>query len=153
MRLALDMTDAHHPTVARLPRDRDQRGEIAAGHKVRAVRLHAHAADGKAGEPCALLGHRLEAGHRHGFGLRSAVYIDELRQHVLDSVLIDDALRFSWQHESSLLEKGMAMGCWQANKGTATSDDHRNSRHADCSGERMGGLEVGHGYQNSNQES
>ncbi|MCY1305757.1 hypothetical protein D9M70_555810 [compost metagenome] len=75
--------------------------------------LHAHATDGKPGETGAIFSHCLEPGHRDGFGLRGAVNIDELGQHVLDAVLVDDALRFSWQHGSSLLEKGQG-GRWVA---------------------------------------
>jgi hypothetical protein len=35
--------------------------------------------------------------------------IDKLRKHVLDPVLVDDALGFCWQHCSSLLAKGKSL--------------------------------------------
>uniref|UniRef100_A0A653BCY6 Uncharacterized protein n=1 Tax=Ectopseudomonas oleovorans TaxID=301 RepID=A0A653BCY6_ECTOL len=66
--------------------------EIAAGHEIRAVRLHAHAPDGETGETGALLGHRLEARDRHRLGLGRTVNIDELGQHILDAMLVDDFL-------------------------------------------------------------
>jgi hypothetical protein len=110
VRLAIDMADADHAAVPRLPGHRNQRGEIATGHEVRGVRLHAHAADGEPGEAGALLGHGLEPGHRHRFGLRRTMDVDELGQDILDAMLIDDALRFSGQHGSSLLVMGTAFG-------------------------------------------
>ncbi|EJT84416.1 hypothetical protein PPS11_22564 [Pseudomonas putida S11] len=58
----------------------------------------AHAADGEPGKAGALLGHHLQARDRHRFGLRRAMDIDELCQHVLDAVLIEGALGFCWQH-------------------------------------------------------
>ncbi|MNZ61781.1 hypothetical protein D3C78_798820 [compost metagenome] len=64
-RLTFDMANADDAAVARLPGHRNQRGEVAASHEVRPVRLHAHAADGEPGEPGTLLGHRLQAGDGH----------------------------------------------------------------------------------------
>ncbi|MNG72052.1 hypothetical protein D3C79_304680 [compost metagenome] len=96
--LAVYVAYTHHPAVTRLPRYRDQGGKVAAGHEVGAVRFHAHAADGEPGKAGALLGHHLQARDRHRFGLRRAMDIDELRQHVLDAVLVEGALGFCWQH-------------------------------------------------------
>ena len=112
--LLVHMADADDAAIARLPRHRNQGGEIAAGHEVRTVGFHAHAADGETGKAGTVFGHRLEPGDRDGFGLRGAMDIDELGQHVLDAVLFDDALRFNWQHGSSLLEKGKAVELRQA---------------------------------------
>ena len=106
VRLAIHMPHAHHSPVTWLPGHRGQGRQIATGHKIRAVGLHAHATNGKTGEPGALFGDGLEATNRHRLGFRRTVNIDKLRKHVLDPVLIDDALGFCWQHYSSLLAKG-----------------------------------------------
>jgi hypothetical protein len=39
------------------------------------------------------------------------VDIDKLRKHVLDAVLVDDALGFCWQHLSLLAKKTVRGGC------------------------------------------
>ena len=111
MRLAVDMTDAHDPAITRLPGHRHQRGQIATGHEVRTVGFHAHATDGESGKTCAVLGHGLESTDRHRFGFGRTMDIDKLRKHILDPVLVDDALGFCWQHCSSLLaKKGKSLG-------------------------------------------
>ncbi|MNZ79467.1 hypothetical protein D3C78_980710 [compost metagenome] len=96
--LVLDVADAHHPAVARLPGHRGQGRQVALGHEVRAVGLHAHAADGEAGKAGAGLGDRLQAADRHRLGLGGAMDVDKLRQHILDAVLVDDFLGFAGQH-------------------------------------------------------
>ncbi len=102
MGLAVDMTDAHHPPVASLPRHRNQGGEIAPGHEVGSMGLHAHAADGETGETRSFLRHGGEAGHRHGLGLGGTMDVDELGQHVADTVLVDEMLGFAGQHDGLL---------------------------------------------------
>ena len=105
MWLAIDMPHTHHPPITWLPRHRRQRGQVASGHEVRTMGLHAHATDGKPGKTRALFGHRLQPADGHRLGLGRAMYIHKLSKHVLDPVLVDDALGFCWQHCSSLLAK------------------------------------------------
>ncbi|MNC66646.1 hypothetical protein D3C75_1170660 [compost metagenome] len=112
MGFAIDVTDAHHPAIPRLPGHRCQRGQVAAGHEVRTVGLHAHATDREPGKTGALFGHRLEPTNRHRFGLGRAMDIDKLRKHVFDPVLVDNALCLCWQHCSSLLAKGKSVVGW-----------------------------------------
>jgi len=102
---AIHMPDAHHPSIARLPWHRCQRRQVAPGHEVRPMRLHAHAANRETGKAGTVLCNHFQTCHRNRFGLGRTMNVDELSQYVLDAVLFDQTLCFGWQHGTCLLAK------------------------------------------------
>ena len=63
---------------------------------------------GKPGETGTIFSDHFQTRYRHRFGLGRSMDIDELGQHVLDAVLLDQPLCIGWQHVHSLLVKNDA---------------------------------------------
>lgn len=84
----MHMTIRCHTRIAGLPWHQAERIRVTDSHVVAiSVWLHAHARQCKTRKTGAIRDHGIVVLNRHRFRFRSAVYVNKLRQHVLDAVL------------------------------------------------------------------